>query len=64
MNRIYLASPFFSDAQNERIAQVKAALDQNPTVSSVFEPAKHPYKAAWQPRMAKGLLHAGHFPNH
>lgn len=46
MNRIYLASPFFSDAQNERIAQVKAALDQNPTVSSVFEPAKHPYEAA------------------
>lgn len=46
MNRIYLASPFFSDAQNERIAKVKAALDQNETVSYVFEPAKHGYESA------------------
>lgn len=40
-SRIYLAGPFFSDGQNERLAQVKAVLDQNSTVSYVFEPAKH-----------------------
>lgn len=40
-SRIYLAGPFFSDGQNERLATVKAVLDQNPTVGYVFEPAKH-----------------------
>ncbi|MCP0887174.1 nucleoside 2-deoxyribosyltransferase [Ligilactobacillus sp. WILCCON 0076] len=46
MNKIYLAAPFFNDAQNNRISAVKHALEQNPTVANVFEPAKHSYKNA------------------
>lgn len=32
MKSVYLASPFFSPAQKERIAKVKAALSNNKTI--------------------------------
>ena len=38
MAKIYLAAPFFSDSQHERINQVKEALETNKTVSSIFVP--------------------------
>lgn len=42
-NNIYLAAPFFSDGQHDRINQVLDALKQNPTIGKIFEPEKHPY---------------------
>lgn len=39
-SRIYLAGPFFSGAQNERLDAVAALLAKNPTVGYVFEPVK------------------------
>ncbi len=46
--RIYLAGPFFSDEQIDRIARAEQALTQNQTVDSFFSPAcrmktAHPY---------------------
>lgn len=38
MARIYLAGPFFSDEQIDRIHRVGAALTSNPTVESFFSP--------------------------
>lgn len=38
MARIYLAGPFFSDEQIDRIHRVEAALQKNPTVESFFSP--------------------------
>lgn len=48
MKSVYLASPFFSPTQKERIAQVKAALRNNPTIDgqNIFLPHEHEYKAA------------------
>lgn len=40
-SRIYLAGPFFSDGQNDRLKQVADLLAKNETVGYVFEPAKH-----------------------
>lgn len=40
-SRIYLAGPFFSEAQNQRLDEVAALLASNPTVGYVFEPVKH-----------------------
>lgn len=41
MKSVYLASPFFSDKQKERIYQVKEALAKNKTIDSEknFHPA-------------------------
>ena len=36
MAKIYLAAPFFSNGQHNRINQVKEALEANKTVSSIF----------------------------
>ncbi len=33
-NKVYLASPFFSDGQKDRINQVVELLKQNPTIES------------------------------
>lgn len=41
MSYIYLAGPFFSDEQIERIAQVETALTANPTVDSFYSPRHH-----------------------
>lgn len=38
MTRIYLAGPFFSDAQIARIEKVEQALTANPTVDNFFSP--------------------------
>ena len=38
MARIYLAGPFFSDQQIDRIHRVEAALKANPSVDSFFSP--------------------------
>lgn len=46
MAKIYLAAPFFSDGQHERINQVKEALETNKTVSSIFVPEEHSYEHA------------------
>lgn len=42
-NRIYLASPFFSPEQKERINQVVKALKQNPTIdpTGIYLPEDH-----------------------
>ncbi|MCM0583364.1 nucleoside 2-deoxyribosyltransferase [Weissella diestrammenae] len=39
--RVYLAGPFFSDAQNERLNKAKALLEQNPTIGYIYEPREH-----------------------
>ena len=43
---IYLAAPFFSDLQINRVKQVKELLQSNPTVNSenIFVPMEHPMK--------------------
>ncbi|MEY8661296.1 nucleoside 2-deoxyribosyltransferase [Ligilactobacillus faecis] len=48
MKSVYLASPFFSPAQKERIAQVKAALEKNPTIDekAIFVPHENEYTKA------------------
>ncbi|WP_252893490.1 hypothetical protein [Lentilactobacillus senioris] len=38
MKNIYLAAPFFSDEQNERVTRVEEDLAANPTVGEVFSP--------------------------
>ena len=56
MNNVYLAAPFFDDAQKKRIEQVKAALIANPTINSdaIFIPEEHQFEEepfgsrAWQ----------------
>ncbi|RRK10741.1 nucleoside 2-deoxyribosyltransferase [Lactiplantibacillus garii] len=56
MNNVYLAAPFFDDAQKQRIEQVKAALQANPTINSdgIFIPEEHQFEEepfgsrAWQ----------------
>ncbi|KRM19985.1 nucleoside deoxyribosyltransferase [Ligilactobacillus hayakitensis DSM 18933 = JCM 14209] len=46
MNKVYLAGPFFSDHQKERLALVKAALKKNPTIGKIFEPSENSYTEA------------------
>lgn len=43
MNHIYLAAPFFSDGQNDRVNQVVSLLKENSTVASdgIFVPSEH-----------------------
>ncbi|WP_048001020.1 nucleoside 2-deoxyribosyltransferase [Lactiplantibacillus herbarum] len=56
MNNVYLAAPFFDDAQKARIQEVKAALIANPTINSegIFIPEEHQFEEepfgsrAWQ----------------
>lgn len=38
MVKVYLASPFFSEEQLERVQRVEEALKANPTVTEVFSP--------------------------
>lgn len=47
MKSVYLAAPFFSPQQKDRIAQVKAALGQNKTIDStrIFIPHEYMYEA-------------------
>lgn len=47
-NKIYLASPFFSDGQKQRIQTVVDLLKQNPTIDSetLFIPQEHQYDEA------------------
>lgn len=42
-NKVYLASPFFSDEQKARLETVVAALRQNPTIAGddIFIPQEH-----------------------
>jgi len=42
-NKVYLASPFFSDGQKERIEKVIAALKSNPTIDAdeIYNPQEH-----------------------
>lgn len=42
--KIYLASPFFSDEQTDRVQRVEAALAANPTVGDVFSPRLHQHE--------------------
>ena len=46
--KIYLAGPFFSPEQIERLDKVAALLAQNPTVEteSIFRPNQHSYSEA------------------
>ncbi|WP_057736391.1 nucleoside 2-deoxyribosyltransferase [Liquorilactobacillus uvarum] len=56
MNKVYLAAPFFSDYQKERIQKVKDALLSNNTIDShnIFLPQEHQFEEekfgsrAWQ----------------
>lgn len=43
---VYLAAPFFSPQQKERIQAVREALEANPTIGRIFEPEAHPYQEA------------------
>ena len=38
MKNIYLAGPFFSDEQIDRVSKVESALRENPTVNQFFSP--------------------------
>lgn len=42
-NKVYLASPFFSDGQKERIEKTVAALRKNPTIAGdeIYNPQEH-----------------------
>lgn len=46
-NKVYLASPFFSDGQRERIEQVISLLKQNDTIDSdqIFNPQEHQFES-------------------
>ena len=39
--QIYLAAPFFSDEQIDRVARIEAALEANPTVTDFYSPRHH-----------------------
>ncbi|MCO6184051.1 nucleoside 2-deoxyribosyltransferase [Leuconostoc fallax] len=41
MAQIYLAAPFFSDEQIDRVKRVEEALDANPTVTDYYSPRLH-----------------------
>ncbi len=51
--QIYLAAPFFSDEQIDRVARIEAALEANPTVTDFYSPRHHQktdnpeYSPAW-----------------
>ncbi|KRL05786.1 nucleoside 2-deoxyribosyltransferase [Liquorilactobacillus oeni] len=56
MNKVYLAAPFFSEHQDQRIQAVKKALEQNSTIDNhnIFLPQEHQFEdekfgsRAWQ----------------
>ena len=39
--QIYLAAPFFSEEQIDRVARIEAALEANPTVTDFYSPRHH-----------------------
>jgi len=41
MSQIYVASPFFSPEQVDRVKRVEAALEANPTVKDFYSPRLH-----------------------
>lgn len=41
MSNIYLAGPFFSEEQIERVRRIEEALEQNKTVEDVYSPRHH-----------------------
>ncbi|MDG3374996.1 nucleoside 2-deoxyribosyltransferase, partial [Vibrio parahaemolyticus] len=41
MSQIYLAGPFFSEEQVERIQRIEQALEDNTTVSTFYSPRHH-----------------------
>ncbi|MCH4010058.1 nucleoside 2-deoxyribosyltransferase [Companilactobacillus sp.] len=46
LNRVYLAGPFFSDQQKERLDKIQALLKQNDTIGDIFRPGKDEYTDA------------------
>ncbi|WP_283679574.1 nucleoside 2-deoxyribosyltransferase [Lentilactobacillus sp. Marseille-Q4993] len=46
-NKVYLASPFFSEGQKNRIKEVVSLLKQNPTIDSegIFLPEEHQFES-------------------
>ena len=46
LNRVYLAGPFFSDQQKQRLDDIQALLNQNDTIGDIFRPGKDEYTAA------------------
>lgn len=41
MSQIYLAGPFFSEEQVDRVARIEKALEENPTVTGFYSPRYH-----------------------
>lgn len=54
MSQIYLAGPFFSEEQVERVARIEKALEENPTVTGFYSPRHH------QESIMKCLVQVGH----
>ncbi|KRN33671.1 purine deoxyribosyltransferase [Weissella halotolerans DSM 20190] len=48
MMKIYLAAPFFSPEQIDRLERVEEALAKNPTVTQVYSPRQHQESQAEQ----------------
>ncbi|AKP67137.1 nucleoside 2-deoxyribosyltransferase [Companilactobacillus ginsenosidimutans] len=46
LNRVYLAGPFFSDQQTDRLNTIAALLEQNNTIGDIFRPGKDEYTDA------------------
>lgn len=46
LNRVYLAGPFFSDQQKERLDKIQQLLEQNDTIGDIFRPGKYEYTDA------------------
>jgi nucleoside deoxyribosyltransferase len=46
LNRVYLAGPFFSDQQTERLDSIQKLLEQNDTIGDIFRPGKDEYTDA------------------
>lgn len=46
LNRVYLAGPFFSDQQKERLDKIQQLLEQNDTIGDIFRPGKDEYTDA------------------
>ena len=41
MSQIYLAGPFFSEEQIDRVSRIEKALEENKTVTSFYSPRHH-----------------------
>lgn len=46
LNRVYLAGPFFSDQQKQRLDKIQNLLEQNDTIGDIFRPGKDEYTDA------------------